>query len=80
MTDDERTLFRATLGTAILGVQAEYRDERKMTPEEYIPEMIAALVSFAAFVSKENAGITHEQFLGICLETARNEYGSWKFK
>ena len=78
MTEDERAILRAEIGTAVLKVQSQYRGRR--TPEEIIPEIIAALISFAAFIARENANLSHEHFLGVCLEAAKDEWGTYQFR
>jgi hypothetical protein len=67
MTDDERGEFRRKLGAAVLAIQDEYKDRE---PLEIIPELIAALMSLAVHVAKNNAGMSSFKF-ALAAESAR---------
>jgi hypothetical protein len=69
MTPEERGEFRRKLGAAVLAIQDQYRDRE---PIVFIPELIAALMSLAVCVAKNNAGMSSFKF-ALAAETARAE-------
>jgi len=73
MTEADRELLRAQLALPIVTVQNRLR-ERGIPVEDVIPEVIAALLSLAAHVARENADMTAKQFIDACGATAILEW------
>lgn len=65
----DRQQLRQELGGAVLRIQNSYRVDHQ--PEEVLPELIAALLSLAWFVSKNNADLNEVGFLQACLEAVK---------
>jgi hypothetical protein len=59
MTDEQRHILRSNIG---LGVKAAQDQFKHLTPEEVIPEIIAALLSFAAYTALHNANMRRIDF------------------
>lgn len=53
MTDEERKAFRRKLGRAVLDIQAATAAD--MPVVVFLPEMISALLSLAAYMTNHNA-------------------------
>jgi hypothetical protein len=64
-----RREFRHKLGSSIMQVQNDYR---KFPVEVMMPELLAALLSFTAYVSRHNAGLSSYKYQVAC-EAARQE-------
>jgi len=71
MTEDERTIFRRRFGVAIMKLQDEYRG---VGPDVMVPEMIAARLSFAAYVTRHNAGLGLMDFRDACLKATHEQW------
>jgi len=71
MNDVERRVMSQHIGAAVLAVQEKFRDRG---PEEVIPEIIATLLSLAAFVSYKHAGLSRQHFMHACEVAAEEEF------
>jgi hypothetical protein len=71
MTDNERKLFRKEIGEAMLAAQDRWCHDR--TPEEVVPEMIAALLSLAHYIARNNTGMSSIDFIEAAVEVTREE-------
>lgn len=71
MTVEQRTAFRLKIGAAVLAAQDEARDNG-IAEDVVIPEVIAALISLAAYVAKNNASMSSYKFSVAC-EVARSQ-------
>jgi hypothetical protein len=74
MTPEQRELLRSRLGTAVLAVQLEYR-ENGTSPEVFMPELIAGLLSLAGSICRDAAGLDDIAFLRACVEAMKETYG-----
>jgi len=73
MTDEERAILRAQLAQPIITVQNRLR-ERGVPSDEFVPELIAALLSLAAMIAAENAGMEPAAFLAACFHAAEKQW------
>jgi hypothetical protein len=73
-TATERATLRARIGTAFLGVQQDYQ-RQGYEPAQVMPEIVAALLSLAAMVACENAGIGPRGFVLASRVAAREQWG-----
>jgi hypothetical protein len=64
--------LRRQIGEAVMAAQGRLRDHVGATPNEIVPEIIDALLSLAAYASKNNANLTRHMFLAAC-EVAADE-------
>ncbi len=74
ITDEERKNLRRTIGQAVISVQDELRHYE--FPAVVIPEILAALLSLAAFIAAKNAGMSRFQFEEAAALAADENYGS----
>jgi hypothetical protein len=65
--------FRRRIGGGVLDAQM-YAKDIGASPEEVIPEIIAALLSLAAYVTENNASLCREDFLAACLKAAEAQW------
>lgn len=72
MTPEERKEFRRKLANAVLAIQGE-ATAAGMPPVVFIYEMIAALLSLAAFTAANNAHLSRAGFLKAA-RAAADEY------
>jgi hypothetical protein len=70
MDDAARALLRRRLGEAVMAVQDDYRLRYRV--EDVLPELLAALMSLAAFVANHNCNMRAVQFDQLC-EAVREE-------
>jgi hypothetical protein len=70
LTPQEHLILRSYLATATLRIQEEFSSTH--TPNEFIPEFVAALVSLARSISIDSMGASEEEFLEI-VNTAFDE-------
>lgn len=71
MTDEERKAFRRKLGQAVLDIQEECA-AAGMPVVVFLPEMISALLSIAAYLTNQNAKLGKHDWHRMS-RTAANE-------
>ena len=71
MNDIERADLHRKLSDQILTVQEDYKH---LPPEDVLPELVAALISLAAFISNKNMGRDALHFVLLCILEARTEW------
>ncbi len=67
----QREALRSQIGDAVIAVQKDYG---RMGPAVVVPEIIAALLSLAAYVSRRYTDMTEEHFMDICTTAAKVEW------
>jgi len=72
MTPEQRIEFRRALGRAVIGVQNEMQPQHHLNV--LIPELIAALLSLAAYVAHENAHVSRARFDRSCRMAADEQW------
>ena len=65
----DRRMLRHEIGSAVLEQQNAWREKGEPL-EVVIPEIIAALLSLAAYVAKENALLKRDDFMEACAAAA----------
>jgi len=71
LTTDERIAMRRTIGAAVLRAQKDFHDKG---PDVVVPEIIDALLSLAANISRVSAELPSGAFLHACKIATRNEW------
>lgn len=72
MTREQVVKFREHLGRALMTIQNHYTSAFK--PYEVLPQMIAALVSLAAYIARNNANLSRTNFRDVCEAAADEQY------
>jgi len=74
MTDEQRKQLRRAIGNAVRHEQ-DIRAEAGMPPNVVLSEILAALLSLAAYISGHNAGLSYYGFMAACEAAAAETYG-----
>jgi len=71
MTTEQRKEFRRMLGTAVIDVQKAHVG---FGPETVVTEILAALLSLAAYIAKDNLGMPRAAFERACRIATEEEW------
>jgi hypothetical protein len=66
-------MLRREIGDSVISAQKSAASDGAPM-EEILVEIIAALLSLSAYVSRHNAGISRDDFIGACEEVAREQW------
>ena len=69
----DRQAFRRELGQAILDIQDEYQADG-VPSVTFVLEMIAALMSLAAYIAKHNAHLSRTDWMRVAREGAKEQW------
>jgi len=71
LTNEQRDHLRTEIGKTVIALQNELVNSHEAA--DVLPEIIAALLSLASYIARNNAGLEPYQFMQACYVAAAEE-------